>query len=66
MGPKLGFHKKFCCLEESLVEFRQHFLQNVFIGAPPKHRVQEHQQLKNRFLKHRLSITSTFEMIDCQ
>ena len=31
MGPKLGFHKKFCCLEESLVEFHLRFLQNVFI-----------------------------------
>jgi hypothetical protein len=33
-------------------------------GAPPKHRVLEHQQLKNRFLKHWLSRTSIVKNID--
>jgi hypothetical protein len=33
-------------------------------GAPPKHRVPEHQQQKNRFLKHRLSKTSSVDNIE--
>ena len=38
----------------------------VFQGAPPKHRVLEHQQPKHLFLNHRLPITSTVNNIDCR
>jgi hypothetical protein len=36
----------------------------AILGAPPKHRVLEHQQQKHRLLLHRLSKTSTVNNIE--
>ncbi len=40
------------------------FSRYKWYGAPPKHRVLEHQQQKHRLLLHRLSKTSTVDNIE--